>query len=116
MLEERLRLQSTDTHLRTIKHIRGLLVEDDGLPVDVPGQDLGGEGQDQEGAEVGDHDDDEETDVMFDCLSVTRPESNWFSVARPGFTSHARTVSSVRTTDQASYLPLSDLEWPADWA
>ena len=44
------------TDLRTIKHIRGLLVEDDGLPVDVPGQDRGGEGrQHHEGAEVVDH-------------------------------------------------------------
>ena len=55
MLEERLRLQSTDTDLRTIKHIRGLLVEDDGLPVDVPGQDGVGDGQEKEGPEVADH-------------------------------------------------------------
>ena len=55
MLEERLRLLSTDTDLRTIKHIRGLLVKDDGLPVDVPGQYRVGEGQHHEGAEVGDH-------------------------------------------------------------
>ena len=55
-LEERRALQTTLTDLRTIKHIRGLLVEDDGLPVDVPGQDRGGEGrQHHEGAEVVDH-------------------------------------------------------------
>ena len=42
-------------HLRTVEHVRGLLVEDDGLPVDVPGQDGVGDGQEKEGPEVADH-------------------------------------------------------------
>ena len=56
------------TDLRTIKHIRGLLVEDDGLPVDVPGLDGGGEGQHQEGAEGGDHVDEEDRCECLQCL------------------------------------------------